>query len=212
MAVVFLSTHTRRRQYHRKPAITSLQTRPNRVAVILSATMTKPTKTLELPDWLSHAALFSATEMHAHEVPATLAPWVDLSGSMTQAIMDIYAASPEVTVHHSDLTPLRAWESEKLNAPTTHTHGYARHISLNVHETPVLAARSVTLKDSPIVPLLADLQSKPLARVLFEDKRWQRQGLPIPLKDGSGIIGRACVWRDLRTQAHLLVEEFFLFN
>ncbi len=178
----------------------------------MSGSSTNESRVIRLPSWVSQAAAYAAQLISNDRVPQSLKPWVEMPGSMTQAVADTFSASPTVTVYHSGKTPLLDWERAKLLAPVDHSQGYARHISLDIHDSPVLAARSVTLSDSPVVSLLADLHSKPLARLLFEDDQWQRQGPPTPVADASGIIGRVCVWQDLRSHAHLLVEEFFLFR
>ena len=130
---------------------------------------------------------------------------------MTAAIAERFGQDPSVVVHFSDVDDLAEWEAHCLGrqAPLT---GFARHISLNIDQQPVLLARSVAVRGSTIEPLLSQLQQTPLARVLFEDEQWQRVGAALPLLAEPALYGRACVWRDQRSGERLLVEEFFNFN
>ncbi len=130
---------------------------------------------------------------------------------MTAALAQRFGQEPAVEVHFSGADPLVKWETQLLNC-AAELAGYARHISLNINAQPVLLARSVTLQGGHVEPLLSQLQTTPLARVLFEDALWQRVGAPLALRTEPVLFGRACVWLDQRSGEHLLVEEFFNFS
>ena len=161
-------------------------------------------------DWLANPELFTATPIQRSEVPPALQPWVDLQASMTAELAEHFGQQPTVRVHSSGPGTLLAWEADCLHAGNARD-GYARHISLNVGATAVLIARSVTPAGSTVQPLLSELQQTPLARVLFEDPRWQRIGGVLPLITATPHIGRACAWQDQDSGDTLVVEEFFLF-
>lgn len=130
---------------------------------------------------------------------------------MTAALADHFGGSPSVAVYYSGSCELQMWERDMIGATDNiDTCGYARHILLSVGATPVLAARSVTQIGNSVEPLLSELQQTPLARVLFEDPQWQREGDPIPLRHPPHT-GRACTWLHIDSGDRLLVEEFFLF-
>ena len=160
------------------------------------------------PSWLADPALFNAQPLAHRQVPAHLLPWVELQDSMTAQLAGRFGQQPQVTVHSSTVSPLLDWEAARLGAATQ--QGYARHISLTIGSNAVLLARSVTALGSTVEPLLSQLQQTPLAKVLFEDPRWQRTGTFLPLVCDAQV-GRACTWRDEMSGDALLVEEFFLF-
>jgi chorismate-pyruvate lyase len=134
---------------------------------------------------------------------------------MTQELGDQFGQLPEVQVHYSNSGALCDWEAKLLAEPgsprDSSAPGFARHISLNIDNKPVLFARSVVFQGSTITPLLSELQRTPLARVLFEDDQWLRVDEPIPLQTEGPRYGRACIWQEQRSLDRLLVEEFFLF-
>ncbi len=167
---------------------------------------------LQPASWLANAEEFCATPIALARVPGPLIPWLTLEDSMTEAISRQFGQSPEVAVHYSGTDCLREWEIEGLAGNESERRGYARHISLNINARPVLLARSVTHRGNCIEPLLSQLQTTPLARLLFEDDQWQRSGTPLPLQMGSTLLGRACVWQDRRSGQRLMVEEFFNFE
>ncbi len=173
---------------------------------------TNPADPRHLPVWLQQIGAYRGRILAESDLPPALKPWVYLSGSMTQAVATHYGKSPNVSVHFSGADTLSPWEAQQLNAPMDTTHGYVRHISLDIDENPVLAARSVTCLASSIEPLLRELQNTPLAKLLFEDPNWQRCGDPIPILDNNGHFGRVCAWQAFGAIDRLLVEEFFIFH
>ena len=144
-------------------------------------------------------------------VPASLMPWLLLEDSMTACIAQAFGRTPEVAVHFSGPDQLRTWEHGCLGDAARKDPGFARHISLEVDSQPVLLARSVTYRGNTIEPLLSELQTTPLARLLFEDARWSRAGAPLPLNVHNVLFGRACIWQRADSDQRLLVEEFFNF-
>ena len=144
-------------------------------------------------------------------MPAPLQPWLNLEGSMTHAIAHHFGQAPQVEVHFSGADNLHVWEQQTFLPNAKLAAGYARHISLNIGERPVLLARSVTPDGSPVEALLCGLQTTPLARLLFEDAQWVRIGSPIALQASGHLFGRACLWQHLRDNGQLIVEEFFNF-
>jgi chorismate-pyruvate lyase len=165
--------------------------------------------------WLSDPKYFDATPIAHTSIPQELRRWVALEGSMTQELGEHFGQLPEVQVHYSNNSALCDWEAELLveqgSTEGSSATGFARHISLNVGNKPLLFARSVVLQGSTITPLLSELQRTPLARVLFEEDQWQRVNEPIPLQADGPRYGRACIWQEQRSLDRLLVEEFFLF-
>lgn len=161
--------------------------------------------------WLTDPTIFAAEQVDPQQLDMRLRSWVTLTDSMTATLGQHFGQMPDVTVYHSGPCALLPWEREILNPATSvDTEGYARHISLSVGNRPVLAARSVVALGCSIQPLLSELQTTPLASLLFEDPNWQRCADPLPLSCGSHS-GRACVWMDGRSKEPLIVEEFFLF-
>lgn len=181
------------------------------IAPALNLRITQPPMHHEAvtPHWLTDPALFDAQPLELSQVPAHLMPWVELQDSMTAQLTAEFGQQPQVLVHSSTVSPLLEWETGCLGADAH--QGYARHISLNVGTRAVLLARSITTLGSTVEPLLSGLQQTPLARVLFEDPRWQRTGTTMPLLCDSTTVGRACTWQDQHSGDVLVVEEFFLF-
>jgi chorismate-pyruvate lyase len=161
---------------------------------------------------LDGAAAFHTQPVALADLPNALELWVFLQGSMTQAIAEHFRMPPVVEVHYSDESSLQTWEARLLRLDNITDTGFARHISLNVGGKPRLAARSATAANSTLVPLLSELQTTPLAKLLFEDPDWQRLDEPLPIILPSGYFGRACTWQYQPTGERLLVEEFFLFT
>lgn len=153
----------------------------------------------------------AAVPIAEDQFPTELRGWLMLEDSMTAAIAERFGQNPLVEVHYSGVDKLSSWEAQCLRASAS-SSSYARHISLNINAQPVLLARSVTIHNSAIEPLLSQLQQTPLASVLFEDEQWLRVDAPQALVIEPALFGRACVWLDQRTGERLLVEEFFNFQ
>lgn len=169
-------------------------------------------QTQSLPDWLTDPVTNTIDVVNEAAIPTALIPWVYLANSMTQQITDHFGQQPAVAVHFSGLTKTRDWETSLLNLSQDKPTGYARHISLAINHRPVLAARSITRNGNTIEPLLAGLNTTPLARLLFENPLWLRKGPTLPLIDKCGNIGRASTWHAKDSSECLIVEEFFLFQ
>ena len=132
-----------------------------------------------------------------------------MQSSVTEAIAAHFGAPPTVRVHHSGPSALTTWEADLLGCDAS-TQAFARHITLDVGEHAVLAARTVTAWDDPMRTYLADLGDRPLGTLLFQGERWARASALIPLVEGTATFGRGARWHDAQSGGNLLVEEFFL--
>ncbi len=132
---------------------------------------------------------------------------------MTREIGRVLGKRPEVHLLKEGPDRVTRWEAERLGLPAR-GRAYAREVALTVQVQLALLARSLADPDDPVAGVLRRLQRTPLAEVLFQDSRWQRQGAPLQLRwrAGSGIVyGRACLWqRRGRQPGRVLVEEYFL--
>jgi chorismate-pyruvate lyase len=141
--------------------------------------------------------------------------WIALPGSMTRALGAQFGETPLVTPGYEGPGRLARWESRLLGAATR--HAYVREVTLSVRGHAVLSARTLSLPNDPAVNVLRRLSSRPLAEVLFQDRRWQRLTPPVPVIEGARRrIGRACVWghrchgrRWDRSGSRILVTEYF---
>lgn len=146
-------------------------------------------------------------------IPDSYRSWIGLNSSMTREIGRVLGVPPEVVPLHEGSDRLSRWEAEWLGVPARRP-AYAREVALTVKGELAMLARSLTDPDDPMAGVLRRLQRTPLAEVLFQDSRWQRQGEPVPLLWRAGsvaIYGRACLWRRRgRRPGRVLVEEYFL--
>jgi len=141
----------------------------------------------------------------------TYQDWVSVPDSMTRAIADTLGRQPEVTIRLEGPSRPNVLE-RRLLALGTGSRVQTREISLSVAGQSVLIARSITPMKSAVVPQLKGLGRKPLAELLFQDPRWQRQRRPLAIHcANTALPGRACVWEyQGRRRGRLLVEEYFL--
>ena len=159
--------------------------------------------------WLNQPEHFDADIIPIDRVPATLDNWVKLSDSMTARLAKHFGETPKVNVHYSGPAIATAWEQTHLAIAAETV--FARQIALVLESGPILYARSITEYASPIEYLLSQLQTTPLAKVLFEDPNWSRAEEILPLFSKDKRYGRACIWQHKALNARLMVEEFFLF-
>ena len=171
-----------------------------------SATMNSLTDPSGTPDWLMHPEAFDARIIAADDVPERYQSWAFLDTSMTVAVNDRLGANTKVMVHHADTLALQDFEIDLLQSDL----GFARHISLQVNNQCVLAARSIVCPTSELQALLSRGNTEPLGKLLFTDARWRRLSEPVPLTVTDGLFGRYCCWQDDQTGDTLVVEEFFL--
>ena len=135
-------------------------------------------------------------------VPHSMHAWINLSGSMTQAIQRVTGKTPTVTIQLSTESAASGWEADQLGGNAC----FVRHIELLAGAMRCLTARSLALAGSPAAAALQNLGQRPLADLLFTGS-W-RQGDIVAIGCSSGDYGRAALWRD-PDQHPLLVQEFF---
>lgn len=131
---------------------------------------------------------------------------------MTAAIGNFLGQVPGVVPIREGPARGAGWERRLLDSGRRAL--YTREVTLRVKNQPVLLARTLTLLDDPAVKVLRRLQRKPLAEVLFQDRRWQRVFPPLALEmrnQERRIPGRVSLWWNLSMpDSRLLVEEYFL--
>lgn len=147
-----------------------------------------------------------ADSLAALEPAEVLSPWLQLTTSLTRHLSMTFGVRPGLIVLGEDLEQGSAWECAALQ---TDEPLYARHIALTIDQHPVVLARSVTTQGAGM-QALTNLQTRPLAELLFTDASWQRSGHTQNLCLPDGTSGRGCYWRNQTLPAGLLVEEFFL--
>jgi chorismate-pyruvate lyase len=146
-------------------------------------------------------------------IPHSHRRWIELNSSMTREIGSVFGVPPEVVLLGEGFDRLSRWEADWLRVPARRP-AYVREVALTVQGELAMLARSVTASNDPMADVLRRLKRTPLAEVLFQDSRWQRQGKPLPLlwrTRPTTIYGRACLWqRRGRHPGRVLVEEYFL--
>lgn len=141
--------------------------------------------------------------------------WIQLSGSMTEALGRHLGGQPLVTPICEGPGRIAPWEARLLRTPAR--SAYVREVVLTVGGAHALSARTLSLLRDPAVDVLRRLANRPLAEVLFQDPDWQRWTPPIPvIEAGRGRPGRACVWgyrcragRTPQGGSRILVTEYF---
>lgn len=161
-----------------------------------------------LRNWLTEPGYFSAEIIPNSRTPAVLGYWLDLQTPLTSAIAEYFGSFPEVVVRYSGGCELTSWEADLLGI--VDNQGFARQIELRIGRSPVVVARTVVEQSGVAQQLVAQLEETPLAKLLFEDARWQHCSDLLPLETDGGIIGRARAWRYAPTREKIVVEEFFL--
>jgi len=165
-----------------------------------------------LPRWVQHPYEFWADRVPISSIPEGLIGWVNLTQSMTAQLAIEFGGIPTVEVCFSGRSAVTEWEQVLLGLGEQGIdRGFVRQIALRVEQRPVLVARSISSIGSSVEPLLSGLQRTPLARVLFEDPNWSREGDITPLANADNT-GRVGVWEEKLSGDRLLVEEFFLFE
>ena len=161
-------------------------------------------KSVDTVGALRHAA--TAESLTALSPKSALLPWLHLTTSLTAHLAAEFDTYPGLILLGEGLESGQRWELAALN-----TAGvvFARHIALTVNDTPVVLARTVT-PPGPGMNALTELQTRPLAELLFEDPQWQRDTAVQYLCLEDGAPGRGCHWYNNRLEAGLLVQEFFL--
>ena len=147
-----------------------------------------------------------ADSLAALEPAELLSPWLQLTTSLTKHLSMTFGVRPGLIVLGEALEQGSAWERAALQ---TDEPLYARHIALTIDQQPVVLARSVTTQGAGM-QALTNLQTRPLAELLFTDASWQRSGHTQYLCLPDGTSGRGVYWRNQTLPAGLLVEEFFL--
>ena len=137
---------------------------------------------------------------------ANLQPWLQLNTSLTKELQHTFASKPGLILLGEGLEAGEPWECELL---ATHLPVYTRHIALTIENVPVVLARSVTTQGSGMNALRA-LETRPLAELLFEDARWQKQAEERYLTLPNNVPGRGRLWQNQQLGARLIVQEFFL--
>lgn len=160
-------------------------------------------------DWLTQPDLFHGRLAQDVEIPADYSAWLSLDGSMTSTIAELYGTPPSVAVHYSGHCTLTSWEADLIDN-ADEKEGFARQVSLLSNSQRIVVARSVVRRDSAAQSFLEAQQSSPLGWQLFKTSDWRRLPQSMPLISDSGLIGRARVWKNARTEEPLVVEEFFL--
>ncbi len=182
-----------------------------------SATGTAKSEHLQFPEIQFPRRLLAPTCIRpvalSSLVPSSCRPWIGLTSSVTREIGRALGRQPEVHLLKEGPDRASRWEAEQLGLPAR-GRVYAREVALTVEGQLALLARSLADPDDPVAGVLRRLQRTPLAEVLFQDSRWQRQGAPLPLRwraESRIIYGRACLWqRRGRQPGCVLVEEYFL--
>lgn len=179
----------------------------NQAPTLHTQTSSDPVALADSTDAIAHLRRAKVVDSLAALAPAkVLLPWLQLTTSLTQHLRATFGVRPGLMVLGEGLEQGNAWECAALQ---TDEPLYARHIALTVGQQPVVLARSVTTQGAGM-QALTNLQTRPLAELLFTDASWQRSGQIHYLRLADSTSGRGCYWRNQLLPAGLLVEEFFL--
>ena len=154
--------------------------------------------------WLRGARLISSND--ALNAPEELKTWLHLTTSVTKKLQQTFQTKPGLRLLDEGLEQGNPWERELL---LTEQDVFARHIALTIEEEPIVLARSVTTRGRGM-DALTKLNTRPLAKLLFEEPQWKRQSGTRYLALQGGAQGRGCVWRNHDSGIVLIVQEFFL--
>ncbi|MEM7099711.1 MAG: chorismate lyase [Pseudomonadota bacterium] len=135
------------------------------------------------------------------QIPTDIQPWLDITGSMTQAIADATNLTPYVNITFSGVDTTSNWEQQSFPEVSC----FARQIELKAGDFCCLFARSIAQTESPAALALATLGNRPLADLLFHGD-WQA-GEITTAKRGDDEFGRAVNWHTPDGQT-IMVQEF----
>ena len=153
---------------------------------------------------LRGARLISSND--ALKASEDLKNWLHLTTSVTKKLQQTFKTKPALRLLGERLEQGNPWERELLLAEQD---VFAHHIALTIKEEPIVLARTVTSRGRGM-DALTNLNSRPLAKLLFEEPQWKRQSGIRYLALQGGAQGRGCVWHHRQSGIVLIVQEFFL--